>query len=356
MIIIRILFLPFTLLYAVAILLRDLLYKAGILTRTSFDFPIVCIGNLSVGGTGKTPHIEWLIRALRDEYRIAVLSRGYKRKTTGYVLAGADATAATIGDEPLQIKRKFSDITVAVSESRVLGVPALLADAPGTGLILMDDGFQHMPIRPGYAVVLTDYNNMYTSDWLMPSGTLREFRSGSRRAQCIIVTKCPPALSVEQQQALIRQIDPQPGQIVLFSKLEYGSLQPVYDNGIPAADAQHALVFSGIARHAPFVEEVKSRVQADHVLNFKDHKEYDAAALSAIVSKYTEISAGNKIIITTEKDAVKLHTAEARSVLGNLPVYYLPVQVAFFNGMGEQLVQAIRDHATAIAIAEDEEL
>lgn len=347
MIIIRILFFPFMLLYAIAIGFRNLMYKAGIFTRTEFDFPIICVGNLAVGGTGKTPHIEWLVKALGQDYKLAVLSRGYKRKTTGYLLANNLSSPEMLGDEPFQIKQKFEDLTVAVCENRVLGVPNLLADVPDTQIILMDDGFQHLPIKPGYSIILTDYNNLFTEDWLMPSGTLREFRSGAKRAQCIIVSKCPAGLSTEQQQRIIAQIRPIPDQLVLFSTLLYGTLQPVYDHAAhPDPDrATAALGFSGIAHNALFVEELQQRFGTSDILSFSDHKNYDATTLSTIAGRYAAMASSGKIIVTTEKDAVKLNTPEAKAILGNLPVYYLPIEVQFFPGMGEQLTGALQQYA-----------
>jgi tetraacyldisaccharide 4'-kinase len=353
MIVIRILFLPFTLLYALGIALRQLLYKSGVYTRTQFDFPIICVGNLSVGGTGKTPHIEWLIRAFRDVYKIAILSRGYKRKTTGYVLANIASTPATIGDEPFQIKQKFGDLTVAVCENRVLGVPNLLADVPETQMILMDDGFQHLPIKPGYSIILTDYNNLYTEDWPLPSGTLREFRSGAKRARCIIVSKCPRDLTEAQQQEITRKINPLPGQLVLFSTLSYGELQPVYPTAIHPDPSTTVLAFSGIARNELFIKELESRYTLAHQLNYRDHKDYDAQTLTNIATAYKAIASPNKIIVTTEKDAVKLNTWEAQSILGNLPVYYLPIQVEFFENMGEQLLASVREFTEQMLLEEE---
>jgi tetraacyldisaccharide 4'-kinase len=344
MIVIRILFLPFTLLYAIAIAFRNLLYKAGIFTRSEFDFPIICVGNLSVGGTGKTPHIEWIIKALKDQYQLAVLSRGYKRKTTGYILADAQSTPEILGDEPFQIKQKFEDVAVAVCENRVLGVPNLIGDIQGLQAILMDDGFQHLPIKPGYSIILTDYNNLFTGDWLMPSGTLREFRSAYKRAQCIIVSKCPADLSSQQQDSIRKKIDPLPEQLLLFSTFEYGELQPVYSNTAKIDKTTSVLAFSGIARNTLFTDELHDRYSLADTLAFSDHKHYDATTLTNIVNMFAAIVSPNKIIVTTEKDAVKLNTPEARDIMGNLPVYYLPVQVRFFPGMGEQLIDALTQY------------
>jgi tetraacyldisaccharide 4'-kinase len=323
---IRLLLSPFALLYGLIILFRNLLYQSKIFTRTSFDVPIICIGNISVGGTGKTPHIEWLIRELQATYKPAVLSRGYKRKTTGYVLGDAQATPASVGDEPFQIAQKFPEITVAVSENRVLGIPHLLGDAPQTQVVLMDDGFQHLPIKPGYSIILTDYNNPFYNDWLMPAGTLREFRSAYKRADCIIVTKCPSSISEEQKQTFIHKINPQ-GQLVLFSQIVYG--EPVQLMGAPTdpATIKHVLAFSGIAKKQLFIDELSRQFGEVKTLSFADHKEYSTVTLQHIVRNLNQLPEDKRAVFTTEKDAVKLNTNLARELFGDTPVFYLPITI-----------------------------
>ena len=193
------LLIPFSWLYGLIISFRKWLYKSGLYTRSKFDFPIICVGNLTAGGTGKTPHIEWLIKNLSGNYHVAVLSRGYKRKTIGYVLSSPISTPEQIGDEPYQIKQKFLQVPVAVSENRVLGIPALLGDEPNTEVVLMDDGFQHLSIQAGFNIVLCDYNRPYYKDSLMPSGLLRENKTGANRANVIIVSKCPSNLGLAEK-------------------------------------------------------------------------------------------------------------------------------------------------------------
>jgi tetraacyldisaccharide 4'-kinase len=323
---IRVIFLPLTLLYGLVIWVRNFLYRSKIITRTSFDIPIICIGNISVGGTGKTPHIEWLIRQLQSTYTLAVLSRGYKRKTTGYVLGDSLATPATIGDEPFQIAQKFPDVTVGVSENRVLGIPHLLGDAPQTQVVLMDDGFQHLPIKPGYAIILTDYHNPFYEDWLMPSGTLREFRSAYKRAQCIIVTKCPPALSSSAKEQIIRNIGAQ-DKLVLFSHIVYGEPVQVMGPPILTHEIKQVLAFSGIAKKQLFIDELSSRYQQVSPLAFADHKDYTPLTLGKIANQFRALPPQGSVIITTEKDAVKLNTDIAKKTLENIPVFYMPIQV-----------------------------
>jgi tetraacyldisaccharide 4'-kinase len=337
---IRLVLFPFTFLYGLIILVRDYLYRSKIITRTSFDIPIICVGNLSVGGTGKTPHIEWLIRLLQPQYKLAVLSRGYKRKTTGYVLGDEHATPATIGDEPFQIAQKFPEITVGVSENRVFGIPHLLGDAPETQVVLMDDGFQHLPIKPGYSIILTDYANPFYDDWLMPSGTLREFRSASQRAQCIIVTKCPPSISESEKQAIIRKIQPK-NQLVLFSHIVYA--EPVQLMGTPMASSEikHVLAFSGIAKTQLFIDELNTRYGQVKPLSFADHKEYNAITFNTIVKQLSLLPEQGRVLMTTEKDAVKLNTETARGILGNTPVFYLPITIQLSDSDQSKLVDAL---------------
>lgn len=337
---IRLLLFPFTVLYGLVILIRDFLYRSRTFTRTSFDIPIICVGNLSVGGTGKTPHIEWLIRLLQPQYKLAVLSRGYKRKTTGYVLGDALATPATIGDEPFQIAQKFRDVTVGVSENRVLGIPHLLGDAPETQVVLMDDGFQHLPIKPGYSIILTDYANPFYDDWLMPSGTLREFRSAAKRAQCIIVTKCPLTLSATEKQEIIRKIQPK-NQLVLFSHIVYA--EPVQLMGTPMAssDIKQVLAFSGIAKTQLFIDELKSRYGNVSPLSFADHKEYNAVTFNTIIKQLSLLPEQGRVLMTTEKDAVKLNTETARGILGDTPVFYAPITIQLSDSDQNQLLNEL---------------
>jgi tetraacyldisaccharide 4'-kinase len=346
---VRLLLSPLALLYGLVISIRHFLYRSNILSRTSFDLPIICVGNLSVGGTGKTPHIEWLIRLLKPHYKLAVLSRGYKRKTVGYVLGDFRSTPATIGDEPFQIARKFPEVTVGVSESRVLGIPHLLGDAPDTQVVLMDDGFQHLPIQPGYAIILTDYANLFYNDWLMPAGTLREFRSAYKRAQCIIVTKCPPNLSDAEKQNIINRMQPQ-NQLVLFSHIVYAEPVQLFGPATDPSDIKQVLAFSGIAKKQLFINELNNRYAQVSNLSFTDHKDYDSLTLSSIMEQFRYLPEQGSAIITTEKDAVKLTTEAARNILGNTPVFYLPISIQLSDSdaalLTHQLIPFIQSFLT----------
>lgn len=348
MLLLRILLLPFTALYALAILLRNLLYKAGVLTRMDFEFPIVCVGNLSAGGTGKTPHIEWLIKHLQHDYKIGVLSRGYMRKTSGYVFAGEDSTAEMIGDEPLQIKQKFPEVVVAVCENRVLGVPDLLADAPDTQVILMDDGFQHLAIKAGFNTLLTPFDSLFTNDWLLPSGRLREFRSAYQRAQVIIVTKCPPDISKQQQQEIIAGIQPLAHQTIYFTGIRYHhELVSVFTNeSIPIStiSTTQVLALAGIAKPDLFKAAIQQHASLHHFLRYRDHHHYTEKELKDWKERFELMSGTKRIILTTEKDAKRLQNHSHKTHIENLPVYYWPMEIYFINGDEQALLTTIKSY------------
>jgi tetraacyldisaccharide 4'-kinase len=257
----RNLLLPLSLLYRFGLALRSSLYRAGIYKRTEFDLPIISVGNLSTGGTGKTPHIEYLIRLLRARYPVSTLSRGYGRKTSGFRVAGAADTADTIGDEPMQYHYKFNDISVAVGEQRALAVPELLVERPETQIVLLDDAFQHLAILPGMNILLTEYGRLYTRDNLLPAGNLREPRSAASRADILIVTKCPPALGAEEQVAIRAELAPLPHQSLYFTTLDYEAPVPVAGESTEIL-SPNLLLLTGIARPGPLLEHLKAMCKA----------------------------------------------------------------------------------------------
>jgi len=336
MTIIRVLVAPFTILYCCILIIRNLCYDKGLLPETSFELPIINVGNLAFGGTGKTPHIEYLIRLLKTQYKVAVLSRGYKRKTIGYFFASNESTAAQIGDEPQQIKQKFkAEIDLAVSENRVIGVPNLLFDSPETDVILLDDAFQHRAIKAGLNILLTDYNNLFTQDYLTPSGTLREYRAGYKRADIIIVTKCNPDLTENEQQKIIAQIKPLAHQKVYFSFQKFGALIHYFNGSIlPINEIKntHLLLFSGIAKAKSFEDylETNSKSVID-AWRFGDHHDFTPEEMIKLLEAFDNNKSINKIIISTEKDSMRLMTDEFKAMLQNYPIYYLPLEIAFFE-------------------------
>lgn len=336
LVIFRILAAPFAILYGFILFLRNACYSKGLLPTTSFELPIINVGNLAFGGTGKTPHIEYLINLLKDTYKVAVLSRGYKRLTIGYFFADNESTASEIGDEPRQIKQKFKDqIHLAVSENRVIGVPNLLYDANDTEVILLDDAFQHRAIKAGLNILLTDYNNIFFNDYLAPAGTLREYRAAYKRADIVIVTKCPPDLNKTERTSIIAKVKPLPNQKVFFSYQIYQSLVHYYNGSqieISALKNVDLLLFSGIAKAKSFENYLESNAKS--VLNawqFGDHHAFTKDEITRLIAEFDTHVSENKIIVSTEKDAMRLMDDTLKPILQNYPIYYLPLQIAFFE-------------------------
>ena len=214
---------PLSIIYGFVIWVRNKLYDKNILKSASFNFPVICVGNLSVGGTGKTPMVEYLIRLLKTEYKVATMSRGYKRKTKGFAIANNNTTALDIGDEPMQFYKKFPDITVSVAEERLVSIPQLLHDKPNTNVIILDDAFQHRQVKAGLNILLTEYRDLFTRDFILPAGNLRDLKSSYKRADIIVVTKCKSHLNEEEKSQIIKEIKPLAHQKIFFTKIEYAS-------------------------------------------------------------------------------------------------------------------------------------
>lgn len=343
MIIIRFILLPFSLLYQLILRLRNYLYDTGIFGITSFDIPTIGVGNLAFGGTGKTPHVEYLIRLLKPYYKVGLLSRGYKRKSVGYVYAEPNMNAEIIGDEPWQVHSKFDELAVAVCENRVLGIPNLLFDAPETQLVLLDDVFQHRALKPGINILLTDYNRRFPTDFLAPMGMLREYRSAYKRADIIIVSKCPPELSLKERQSIMGEINPLPHQQVLFSYLLFGALKGLYEP-LEIPNIKSILAFAGIANPQSLVQELEKRYKTVILKKFSDHYSYKFRDLDELIYLFNKIEVSEKIMVTTEKDRTRLMKPEMKLMLEKLPIFYLPVEVAFFEEDKEKFDQQILDY------------
>ena len=328
---IRILLLPLALLYGLGVGLRNLLYRIGLLRSVRFDLPVISIGNLSVGGAGKSPHIEYLLRWLDQHIQVAVLSRGYGRKTEGFRPVSVIDTVEQAGDEPLQFKRKFPDIPISVSESRALGVPELVKRNPDTQCVLLDDAFQHLAVTPGLNILLTEYNRPFTRDWLLPSGRLREGRFEYRRADLIIVTKCPPDLSARQRADMLREIDPYPRQQVFFSRYRYGMpydlLRP--DVRRPLDLQTDVLLVSAIANTEYLLQYLSGAVHSVQALEYTDHHYFDEGDLNTVLRRLDAMPSQRKIVLTTEKDATRLELHQGFLWKNELPVWVLPVEVEF---------------------------
>ncbi|RYY40605.1 MAG: tetraacyldisaccharide 4'-kinase [Chitinophagaceae bacterium] len=329
----RILLFPFALLYGAIVVIRNWCYDRGWLRSASFGLPLICVGNLSVGGTGKSPMVEYLINRLKGRYRVATLSRGYKRKTKGYALASEGTTALEIGDEPMLFHRKFPEVPVAVGEERLVAIPQLLHDRPDTQAIILDDAFQHRPIRAGFNILLTDYGNLYTRDFFLPTGDLRDSRSSAGRAQVIVVTKCPAELSAAEKESLRRELAPREGQHLFFTTIAYGAAYHILSRRFTSIDEDtEVLLITGIANPRPLKKYLEERIRTYSMMHYGDHHIFSIDDWREIRERFAALEGPKKIILTTEKDAMRLLKFE--NELSELPFFVLPIEHQFLFGEG----------------------
>lgn len=322
---------PFAAVYGAIVKLRNRLYDRGVLHSVGFDLPVISVGNLTTGGTGKTPMVEYLIGLLKPSFRIATLSRGYKRKTKGFVLAGGDVHADDIGDEPMQFFMKNSDIRVAVCEDRLVAIPRILHLAPETQVVILDDAFQHRTVRPGLSILLTVWSDLYTHDHFLPFGNLRDSRKSSLRADIIVVTKCKTELSISQKEELIRELAAEPSQKIFFTTLKYGAPYHLVEKTTRRlGNTSTVLLVSGIAKPAPVIAALKTEIADVRTMLFRDHHRFSREDIKRMKHLFKLLDSPDKIIITTEKDAVKL--TDYKHELKDLPIYVLPVGHSFLFG------------------------
>lgn len=322
---------PLSLLFGFIMLVRNLLYDTRILKQARFQKAVISVGNLSMGGTGKTPHVEYLIRLLQDRYQVATLSRGYGRESKGYILASKRSAGKYIGDEPLQYVKKFDSIRVAVDEKREHGIRLLLEKHPETEVILLDDAFQHRSVRPGLSILLTDYHRLYHEDHLFPSGTLREFAFGAGRADIIVVTKTPKIFSPITRRRIIDDLGIRPYQRIYFSYIRYLDPVPLHEAHLASLPQKfsYILLFTGIADDFSLREHLERLCTDLTVMRFRDHYPYTLKDLETIKKRYDDLPSQKKIIVTTEKDVMRLKNPELGNFLKNLPLFYLPIEVEF---------------------------
>ena len=298
--------------------LRNKCYDLGVFKSTSYNFPVICVGNLSVGGTGKTPMIEYLIRLLSSEYKLATLSRGYKRKTDGFIVADTHTTVADIGDEPFQFYNKFKDVIVSVDANRVEGIAHLRELATVPEVVLLDDAFQHRKVKAGFYIMLTAYDKLYATDFVLPTGDLREPRSGAKRANIIVVTKCPTGISVDEKNRIKALLQVASHQTVVFSEIMYANTMVSLKSEEPLAhlkDKPFTLV-TGIAKAQPLVDYLKAKGLEFQHMNFKDHHDFTEKEICTLKAQ--------AFILTTEKDFMRL-SADFKS--SKTPLFYLPIEV-----------------------------
>lgn len=341
----RLLLFPFSLLYGSFISLRNVAFTTGILKSSSFSQVTISVGNLKVGGTGKTPHIEYFIQLLSDTYKLATLSRGYGRKTKGYLLANENHTAADIGDEPFQIRSKHPNIAVAVCEKRVDGIQKLTAEKKDIEVILLDDAYQHRYVKPDLNVLLTEHDDLFMRDYVLPAGRLREPKKAANRADIIIVTKCPKNLTAIEMRSITIDIKPKEYQKVFFSYLSYAKLKALNTEAealnLKKKDLSeiNVILMTAIANSKKIEKYIsKYNRNAEH-LKYPDHYFYREKDYKLIQSKFKNLTK-TKVLIVTEKDAVKLKMDKFL----NIPVFSLPIEVKFHNNSDESFDDYILDY------------
>jgi tetraacyldisaccharide 4'-kinase len=350
----RLLAWPISLLYGLAVVIRNKLFDLGFIPQTEMkDIALIGVGNLTVGGTGKTPHVEYIVKLLHPKYKVGTLSRGYGRKTRGFQLATKEATTLQIGDEPKQFRHRFPDeIPVAVDANRVHGVKKLKANFPALQVVLLDDVFQHRRIKPGLQIMLTDYGRLFYKDHLLPTGLLREPKSGASRADIIVVTKTPDFFSPLERKRIMKEIKAQPYQKIYFSKIVYGEFVPftsipgteVVTKEICFAQKYSVVLLTGIANSHSLEYFLKDKVKELVPFRFRDHHEFMPADLLRLQEIFKNTKGEKKIVLTTEKDAMRLQKPGLAEYLGELPVYYVPIEVAFQDQDAADFNQQINDY------------
>ena len=342
---------PLSWLYGLGVKLRNFLFDTGIRKSQKFKTPVISIGNITVGGTGKTPHVEYLVRLLQDHLRVAVLSRGYKRKSSGFVIAGDSTTMSDIGDEPFQMKQKFPKVTIAVDRNRVHGINCLTdndSKKSNIDVVLLDDAFQHRQVKPGINILLVDYHRLIIYDKLLPAGRLREPLKGKDRADIVIVTKCPKDLKPMEYRVITKAMNLYPYQQLYFSTLDYEELQPVFKDTKELKSkkdlkTQNILLLTGIASPRQMNEDLKPIVKSITPLTFSDHHSFSPNDVELLNATFAEMPSP-KCIITTEKDATRLQTTEGMSDEVRKNLYKLPVRISIIQNQEEAFNQHIMSY------------
>ncbi|OKL41455.1 tetraacyldisaccharide 4'-kinase [Pontibacter flavimaris] len=333
---------PFSQLYGGIMRLRNLGYDKGLLPSRQFDLPVIAVGNLTVGGTGKTPHVEYLMRLLQS-YKVATLSRGYKRQSKGFILADASSTAAILGDEPFQYHADFKDVNVAVCEDRVKGLEQLQQLVPELEVVVLDDAMQHRPVQPSLNLLITDYNRPFYKDYVLPAGRLREPRSGAKRADAVIVSKCLQSISTKEREQMVGQVQryTSPGTPVFFSTFAYADPVSI---GKAAAPTKNAVLLTGIANAEPLKNYLSSQgyTLLRH-LSYPDHHLYTSDNLKELKELLQQPGYAGATVLTTRKDAVKLTDAGLLPLTLALPIFFVPIEVQFI-AEGEKFDQLVLQH------------
>ncbi len=324
----RLFLFPLAMLYGLIVYVRNILYDKNIIKSVVFNIPIIGVGNLSVGGTGKSPMVDYIANILKSTYPVATLSRGYKRRTSGYVLANENSSAIEIGDEPMQFHMKHPDVAVSVGEKRIEAIPQLLYDRPTTKVIILDDAFQHREITAGFNMVLTEYANLYTRDLFLPTGDLRDQRASIKRADMIVVTKCPTTLSEHEKYLILKELDLLPHQHVFFTAIKYNTpYHIVSGEKLKLNRNMEVMLVCGIANPEPLTTYIHEKTKTYDALFFSDHHIFNIDDLSDIQERFEMLSEESRIILTTEKDAVRL--IKFKEKITRLPLYAIPITLQF---------------------------
>ena len=339
--------LPLSWIYGWGVRLRNQMFELGILKSRSFDIPVISVGNITVGGSGKTPHVEFLVNFRKDKVKAAVLSRGYKRKSRGDLLAGKDTPMSMLGDEPYQMKRKFPDVHVVVDKDRCHGIDRIVSDkeTSDTDVVLLDDAYQHRYVKPGINILLVDYHRLIMYDKLLPAGRLREPKNGKSRADIVIVTKCPKDLKPMEYRVITKTMNLYPYQKLFFTTLVYDDLKPVYcgpDRKLSSLTADtHVLLLTGIASPRQMIVDLEPYTKNITPMTFADHHQFTASDIERINAAFERMDGNDKIIITTEKDNARLFGMDGLSDEVRRHLFVLPVSVGFMLGQEEEFKENI---------------
>jgi tetraacyldisaccharide 4'-kinase len=342
---------PFSMIYGLIAYIRNLFFDFHLLRSVEFDVPVISVGNITVGGTGKTPFIEFLVSILEKEFKVAILSRGYKRKSKGFLLADTHSTLDDLGDEPLQMKKKFPEVTLAVDKNRVHGIKELLERDNSLDVILLDDAYQHRYVKPGLSILMIDFNQPLSKDHYLPLGRLRESPSEKTRAHIVVTTKCPENLKPIEQRIILNEMNLYPYQKLFFTTIKYGKIKPVFSDS-PASLTKDdcktgkysILLVTGIANSRPLRKHTRSISPKLKEIKFPDHHNFTIKDMKHIGETFRNIENEKKIIITTEKDAMRLGSFEGDILPDKEYWYYIPIEVSFHNRAKTSFVNYIVDY------------
>lgn len=327
----QVLLAPLSFLFGLFMQIRNCLFDLKILPSKSFEIPVLSVGNLSYGGTGKTPMVEYLVMLLKPSPALSILSRGYGRESKGFIVANKRSNVKYIGDESLQYQKKFPEVRVAVDEQRKRGITLLLQKFPDLEVVLLDDAFQHRYVKPGLSILLTDYHRLYSEDYVLPSGTLREFRRGAGRADILVVTKTPKVFSPISRRRILEELHPASHQVVCFSYIKYS--EPIHfqeGTEVPFPEkVTNCLLITGIANPYPLQEHMERKCSELVTMSFPDHHPYNEKDVEMILKKFNDLPTQKKVMVTTEKDLMRLKSPELCTKFRNMPLFYVPIEIDF---------------------------